>query len=213
MGHEEVISADHPTIIILGLKLFMVALIAFHVASLGELGKQEANFKGRIAYNYLGVLTFLTTAIYISLSWSNLASYEYTNTYIIPQLLTLSCIRMEGVIFIYNVFAAFVVALVLLSIQLSFGVGTFIEYYSLVMFTFVWILIEFRKEKWARIEYLLDLILETQGRATKEEISKSADVLQSILPKRIITKLLMDKKNNIFEEFELITVLQLDIAG
>lgn len=64
-----------------------------------------------------------------------------------------------------------------------------------------------------RVEFMLDLILETQRQTSREEISKSADVLSSILPKRILMKLLVNRNACIYEEFKIVTVLHLDIAG
>ena len=68
-------------------------------------------------------------------------------------------------------------------------------------------------ERSRRIEYLLGLILDTQEELVADETAKSASVLHSILPQSVIYKLLSDPASIVYEEFDMMSVLHMDVAG
>ncbi|KAI9359643.1 nucleotide cyclase [Zopfochytrium polystomum] len=64
-----------------------------------------------------------------------------------------------------------------------------------------------------RLDYQTDLILLIQSELVEEESLKSNRLLRTVLPERLIKKLLKDPESVFYEQFDLVTVLHMDIVG
>ena len=179
------------------------------------------SFTLRMLHFGMSVLTLTVTAVMATLQWSKLYIYHFLAEGTIPFLVSFFLIRMDGIIFIHK-----------LLVSISFGIVFVIyqhvyqDYYlnapdsiswagsiSSLLLLLLWAVAFHRFEKSTRFEYLIDAIMETQADLVSEEILKSATVLNSILPQLVIEKLLLDPNSIVYEEFNIISVLQLDIAG
>ncbi|KAI9359606.1 nucleotide cyclase [Zopfochytrium polystomum] len=69
------------------------------------------------------------------------------------------------------------------------------------------------RESLLRLDYLMDETLAAQAEMTEEESRKSSHLLKTVLPSRLIQGLLSDPSATLYEEFPLVTVLQMDIMG
>lgn len=201
----------------LGLQLLLCGVTVFTA------GDDDPNpsLSFRMLHYSASAITLATTSVMVTLAWSRLYLYHFLAEGTLPFLVSFLLIRMDGIIFIYK-----------LAFSISFGL-TFVTYQhvyqgiylhaedsitwagslSVVLIFLIWGVAFHRLEKSTRFEYLIDAIMETQADLVSDEILKSATVLNSILPQLVIEKLLLDPNSIVYEEFTIISVLQLDIAG
>lgn len=205
------------TVIGVGLQLLMCGITVFTAGD----DEPSPSVAFRMFQYCISTLTLAVTSVMITLEWSDLYRYHFLAEGTIPFLVSFFLIRMDGIIFINK-----------LATSIMFGVGFIIYQHtyqavylqasdsiswqgslSVVLLFSVWCVAFHRFEKSTRFEYLIDAIMETQADLVSEEILKSATVLNSILPQLVIEKLLLDPNSIVYEEFTIISVLQLDIAG
>ncbi|KAJ3130098.1 Nitrogen permease regulator 2 [Nowakowskiella sp. JEL0407] len=196
-------------------EIFLLLILPFgiHLVYCGiyafELGNQ---FEPQsIVYKLImfGSTSFTTLLILSTVlgRWSYLFEIPYMSTIVLPSLIMVYILNIAGMQYIYRfgIITAIFVIMVILTPTISFII-TFIS-------TLVWAKIFHGIEMSIRVEYLMDLILDTQKELVEEETNKSAGVLVSILPERVILKLLANPNSIVFEEFSIMTVLHMDIAG
>ncbi|KAJ3378557.1 hypothetical protein HDU84_007483 [Entophlyctis sp. JEL0112] len=154
------------------------------------------------------VITFTIIVIIAGLNFMGLTRYPLLLTVVFAQLPMTHTFLLDGITFSSKLIIAFGVSMFFFvynfSLHLSFGP-------LLLMVPYVAIF--HMKETTMKSEYLMQLIATTQANLVKEENEKSKKVLTTILPKRIIIKLIEDNDAMFFEEFSMVTVLHMDIAG
>jgi hypothetical protein len=176
-------------------------------------GEGSPGLRMRLIYSVWSITTLSSILILVSFGWSGLSNLYLMVSGILPQMVIIHSLSMDGITFASKLFCV---------IFFSFGFAIFnmvvntdkllVPFIPLVC-AILWTSIFSIKETSLKVEYLMDLILRTQSDLVKEEMIKSARVLKSILPQRIIVNLLTDPSSGFFEEFKMITVLHMDIAG
>ncbi|KAJ3151861.1 Nitrogen permease regulator 2 [Geranomyces michiganensis] len=159
------------------------------------------------------VWTFFIACLCTTLPWSLLYRYPFLTGCVIPHLAFFFIMRIEGVIFTYRLVASVVVGAALTIVQQVLHNAIWQEAVCVFLSACIWVVVFYLLEKRNRVDYLIDLILETQAELVTEEIEKSAGVLHSILPQAVIFKLLEDPRTIAYEELDMVTVLHMDIAG
>ncbi len=169
----------------------------------------------------ISAVSFTVTCVMTTLEWSNLYRYHFIAEGTIPFLVSFFLIRMDGVIFIYKLVISILIGFCFVIYQHIYQ-GVYLHAtdaiswqgsLSVMLLFSIWCVAFHRLEKSTRFEYLIDAIMETQADLVSEEILKSATVLNSILPQLVIEQILLDPNSIVYEEFTIISVLQLDIAG
>ncbi|KAJ3165769.1 Nitrogen permease regulator 2 [Geranomyces variabilis] len=159
------------------------------------------------------VWTFFIACLCTTLPWSLLYRYPFLTGCVIPHLAFFFLMRIEGIIFTYRLVASTLVGAALTIVQQVLHNAIWQEATIVLLSGCIWIVVFYLLEKRNRVDYLIDLILETQAELVTEEIEKSAGVLHSILPQAVIFKLLEDPLTIAYEEMDMVTVLHMDIAG
>ncbi|KAJ3101354.1 hypothetical protein HDU97_001395 [Phlyctochytrium planicorne] len=173
----------------------------------------------RLILVFWSITSFAIITFMISLKWSNLFGYRLMTTIILPQVMVVNALTLDGMEFGWRSGIAFLYMIGTAVInghisQQFFNVMLIVpEILAAVLISLTWVLIFSIRETNVRIEYLLDLILITQSDMVKDEMTKSSRVLSTILPQRVTLKLLGDPTSLVYEEFNCITVLHMDIAG
>ncbi|RKO94475.1 nucleotide cyclase [Blyttiomyces helicus] len=191
----------------LGVQTLMIGVSSLSPASGG------GGFRTRVALYIATMACAATLAATVSQSWSGLAAYPFLTGFVVPQTVAVLGMRMEGMVFAYKAACSVPITLALAVVQLAMGYALWQETATAFLTCFIWLGMFQITERSARIEYLMDLILETQAELVRDETIRSANVLLSILPRSVILKLLADPTATVYEEFKIITILQLDIAG
>ncbi|KAJ3028256.1 UNVERIFIED_CONTAM: hypothetical protein HDU68_002063 [Siphonaria sp. JEL0065] len=143
-----------------------------------------------------------------SSTWCGLQDYQLLVPLILPQFPIVHTFMLEGISFRSKI----IISLMLGVFYLLWNFNSYVGFTPLVSIV-IYIAIFSPKETTAKSEYLMELIATTQANLVKEESEKSAHVLTTILPKRIIIRLLADPTTMFYEEFSIVTVLHMDIAG
>lgn len=192
-----------------GLQMLLVGVAVFGA------GDEDPNddFSIRVLMFLYTVFTFTTAAFTIVMPWSGLHSYPYLTGTVIPTLLFVFIIRLDGMLFYHKVLAATITTLSLVITVLCLHHASWKEAFFVFTTCWIWVAIEMLVERSRRIEYLLGLILDTQEELVADETAKSASVLHSILPQSVIYKLLIDPASIVYEEFDMMSVLHMDVAG
>ncbi|KAJ3179110.1 hypothetical protein HDU87_003066 [Geranomyces variabilis] len=159
------------------------------------------------------VWTFFIACLCTTLPWSLLYRYPFLTGCVIPHLAFFFLMRIEGIIFTYRLVASTLVGAALTIVQQVLHNALWQEATVVLLSGCIWVVVFYLLEKRNRVDYLIDLILETQAELVTEEIEKSAGVLHSILPQAVIFKLLEDPLTIAYEEMDMVTVLHMDIAG
>ncbi|KND00065.1 uncharacterized protein SPPG_04407 [Spizellomyces punctatus DAOM BR117] len=193
-----------------GLQLLVTGVSVFAVA---ETSAPSRRFVPRQIIFWIYVCTIWITIICITLPWSQLGHYDFMTGCVIPHIAFFFCMRIEGMIFLWRTIAASLVGPTVVIMQLALGQAVWQEAACMVLSGCTWVAIFYLMEKRRRVDYLIDLILDTQGELVADEINKSAAVLHSILPQAVILKLLEDPTSIVYEEMDMVTVLHMDIAG
>ncbi|KAJ3038574.1 hypothetical protein HDV00_000504 [Rhizophlyctis rosea] len=192
-----------------GLQMLLVGVAVFGA------GDEDPNddFTVRFVMFLWTVFTFTTCAFTIVMPWSNLHDYPYLNGTVIPTLLFVFIIRLDGMLYLPKTLAACITTLALVITNLALHQTNWREAFFVFTCSWIWIAIEMLVERSRRIEYLLGLILNTQEELVADETAKSASVLHSILPQSVIFKLLVDPASIVYEEFDMMSILHMDVAG
>ncbi|KAI9004684.1 hypothetical protein BC832DRAFT_615060 [Gaertneriomyces semiglobifer] len=195
----------------IGVQLLISGVLLFSVSA-GENIPPFHAFWATVRYLIVFV-AFAILAITVTLPWSYLYLYDFFCAFVVPQLTFFFMMRNEGVIFVYRSLSAAVIGTTMVLVQFALDRTTWPDGVSHFLCSFLWIMVFRLMEKNRRLEYLLDHILETQSELVAKEINKNADVLHSILPQTVIMKLLQDPTSIVYEEFKMVTILHMDIAG
>ncbi|TPX57202.1 hypothetical protein PhCBS80983_g03986 [Powellomyces hirtus] len=193
-----------------GLQLLVTGVTVFAAS---DDAPPSRSFLPRQIMFLIAITTFFIACLCTILPWSRLYHYPFLCSCVIPHLAFFFCMRIEGVIFTYRLFASVVVGTTLTIIPLILDEAVWQEAVCVFLSSGIWCVVFYLLEKRNRFDYLIDLILETQAELVTEEIEKSAGVLHSILPQAVILKLLEDPTTIAYEELEMVTVLHMDIAG
>ncbi|KAI9334083.1 hypothetical protein BDR26DRAFT_584507 [Obelidium mucronatum] len=159
----------------------------------------------------LGIWSAITLTGIVTLassSWSGLTDYQLLVPVILPLFPIVHTFMLEGISFRSKI----LISLMLGIFFLFYNYKTYVSFaplLSIILFAAIFS----PKEITVKSEYLMELIATTQANLVKEESEKSAHVLTTILPKRIIIRLLADPNTMFYEEFAIATVLHMDIAG
>ncbi|KAJ3019816.1 hypothetical protein HKX48_001743 [Thoreauomyces humboldtii] len=173
----------------------------------------DRDFLPRQIMFFVVVTTFFIACLCTTLPWSLLYTYPFLCGCVIPHLAFFFVMRIEGVLFTYRIFASVISGATLVIIQQVLHNAVWQEAVCVLLSACIWVVVFYLLEWRNRVDYLIDLILETQAELVTEEIEKSAGVLHSILPQAVILKLLEDPTTIAYEEMEMVTVLHMDIAG
>lgn len=192
-----------------GLQLLICGVTVF--ASMEE--EPNPDIAPRMLHYGSSVVTLLGVAIVMTLPWSFLHLYDFMVGGVIPQLVIFIIMRMDGILFIYKLFTALLAGCILVFYQHGLGHTQWYITLSVLILTVIWASAFHRAERSTRVEYLIDAIMETQSELVSKEILKSANVLHSILPQLVIDKLLSEPNSIVYEDFSIMSVLHLDIAG
>ncbi|KAJ3186009.1 hypothetical protein HDU85_000923 [Gaertneriomyces sp. JEL0708] len=195
----------------IGVQLLISGVLLFSASAGGDIPTFHA-FWGTVRYLIVFV-AFAILAITVTLPWSYLYLYDFLCAFVVPQLTFFFMMRNEGMIFVYRSLSAAIIGATMVLVQFSLDQTTWPDGLSHFLCSFLWIMVFRLMEKNRRLEYLLDHILETQSELVAKEINKNADVLHSILPQTVIMKLLQDPTSIVYEEFKMVTILHMDIAG
>ncbi|KAI8621490.1 hypothetical protein BC830DRAFT_1214717 [Chytriomyces sp. MP71] len=166
------------------------------------------NPRSRLVVGIFSTLALFTIAVMASFPWSGLTAYSLLVPIVLPQFTMIHAFSLEGVSYANKIIIVIFFNLVFLVVNRD----THISFAPLVLMIPYMVIYHIR-ETTVKSDYLMGLIGVTQASLVKEEVTKSALVLTTILPKRIITKLLVDPTSMFYEEFSMITVLHMDIAG
>ncbi|KAJ3092555.1 hypothetical protein HK102_005835 [Quaeritorhiza haematococci] len=199
------------TVATIGLQGLLVAVSVFHVSS-GGVGK-SASFTARTFLYLISVFTFSLMSLMISFPWTKLYTVPNMTDTVIPFIAFMYATTMDGMILFYKLLVGISIEAMLVAVQLSLkqsnAWGAIFSIGFCITITTIIILLEWT----IRIEYILDHILQLQSELASEEKNKSAGVLMSILPQRIVRRLIVDPTSMVYEEFDYATVLHMDIAG
>ncbi|KAJ3129359.1 hypothetical protein HK100_008674 [Physocladia obscura] len=154
------------------------------------------------------VITFVTIVIIASIPFIGLDKYPYLLSFVLPQFPIIHTFLLDGITFFNKFTINFTVAFGFLILNSNMDLC-----YGPLLMLFPYFSIFHMKETTVKSEYLMQLIATTQANLVKEESEKSKNVLTTILPKRIILRLLENPDTMFYEEFTMATVLHMDIAG
>ncbi|KAJ3071042.1 hypothetical protein HDU98_005893 [Podochytrium sp. JEL0797] len=164
-----------------------------------------------LAVLLLGIWSAITlTAIVTiaSMHFCGLQSFTLLVPLTLPQFPIVHTFMLDGISF----FSKLVITVLIGIFFLFLNASTYVSYAPLLLII-PYSTIFHAKEMTVKTEYLMKLIALTQANLVREESEKSAHVLATILPKRIIMRLLEDPNTMFYEEFPMTTVLHMDIAG
>ncbi|KAJ1560348.1 hypothetical protein HK096_009106 [Nowakowskiella sp. JEL0078] len=175
-----------------------------------ELGNdfEPQSWKSKLVMFSVVVICTITTFATVVLPWSFVSDVPLLATVTLPISVIMHFFNIGGVLFSHRMISITVVLLV--STILT---PDFLFFLTNVVVITIWSFIFHSLEYSTRVDYLLDAILETQQELVEDETNKSAGLLISILPQRVILKLLANPNSLVFEEFSMMTVLHMDIAG
>nr|KAJ3421801.1 hypothetical protein HK105_002253 [Polyrhizophydium stewartii] len=159
------------------------------------------------------VVTIAVCAIAVTLPMIGLAEYEFMTGGTVPQLAAYSILRMQGMPFHFKTRAAALLGITLLVMQHLLGQTTGHITATVVFMSGILYICLIRSMRATRIEYLLDVIMETQSDLLWEEIEKCSKLLHIVLPETVITRLVDEPTSIVYEELESISVLFLDIVS
>ena len=167
----------------------------------------------RFCLALLSTLSLFTMVVFTILPWTGLFRYELLISIILPQMLSVHILSLDGFNFLSRVTLSIITNIALIIINSIMHDMFWGETLAPLAVTFIWIIIFSIRETSLRIEYLIDLILRTQSDLVQEEMVKSSRVLKTVMPPRIIMQLLSDPGAMFYEDFKNTTVLHMDIAG
>ncbi|KAJ3330238.1 hypothetical protein HDU76_006134 [Blyttiomyces sp. JEL0837] len=192
-----------------GSQLILTGMNGFESAA----GEESPSPIYRTVYAILSALSFIIIVVLVSFPWSGLLTYFLLIPLILPQHVVIYIFMVDGLGFSTKFTFAIATAVGIGIINSCVSFSMWLIPFTPVLTTILWALIFSNRERSLRVEYMMDLILKTQADLVAQEIAKSSRVLNSILPTRIIVKLLADPTSIFYEEFETTTVLHMDIAG
>ncbi|TPX76571.1 hypothetical protein CcCBS67573_g02177 [Chytriomyces confervae] len=170
--------------------------------------QSDLSVSSRLVVGMVSTMALFAVVLLASADWSGLYEYSLLLPLVLPQFTMIHAFTLEGVSYANKLFIVLFFNLVFLitnrESRLSFAPLLLMIPYMLIFHI---------KETTVKSDYLMGLVAVTQANLVKDEANKSAMVLTTILPKRIITKLLLDPSSMFYEEFSLVTVLHMDIAG
>ncbi|KAI9351146.1 hypothetical protein DFJ73DRAFT_378481 [Zopfochytrium polystomum] len=146
-------------------------------------------------------------------NWNGLRQY-----FLFQSLSMMHCI----LVFILLMYSLSLKERILICIVVGFAISvydaSFTRNYALMFFgplfsVSVWGTVFALLSALERMAYHIDTTLTRQSEMVKEAIAKSSGLLNTVMPQRFIMQLLVDPNVVFFEEFEMITVLHMDIAG
>ncbi|KAJ1562331.1 hypothetical protein HK405_013403, partial [Cladochytrium tenue] len=159
------------------------------------------------------VLSSMIVTTFVLVNWSHLNDYFLMTTVTLPNLAIVLIFLHIPLPFVHRL---------CLTLAFTLGVGIYIsttsfspwlvQFFPTILAVYL-ALMAAVQEGSARLNYLMDRVLQTQSDMTKMEIEKSNQVLNTVLPSRIIMRLLSNPKEIFYEEFPMATVLHMDIAG
>ncbi|ORY43494.1 hypothetical protein BCR33DRAFT_766665 [Rhizoclosmatium globosum] len=170
--------------------------------------KTQLSPRAVLFLGFWSAITLSTIVTLASASWFGLEYYTLLIPLVLPQFPIIHTFMLDGISYIRKV----QISLFLAVFYLLFNYKTCVSYAPLLLII-PYMTIFHSKEITLKSEYLMQLIATTQANLVNEEAVKSEHILATILPKRIIVKLLEDPNTMFFEEFPLVTVLHMDIAG
>ncbi|KAJ3194396.1 hypothetical protein HK101_002794 [Irineochytrium annulatum] len=161
------------------------------------------------------VTTIFAMVVLVSHPWDGLIKYTLLTNAILPQVVVIYTLSVDGMDFPWRLGCVSISNITLLGFNIAFSPDVMFTFNAFIpiVTSFVWIFIFSIRETNVRIEYLMDLILVTQSDMVREEILKASRVLETVLPHRVTVKLLSDPTSMVYEDFEMVTVLHMDIAG
>ncbi|KAI9337594.1 adenylate and guanylate cyclase catalytic domain-containing protein [Zopfochytrium polystomum] len=159
------------------------------------------------------IITVVAIALFTLQSWNGLREYPVLLIYVIPQIVNVYILLLTVLTLTERV----VISSVVMTVFSIFNGILERQYWTIPIVPLasvaLWGSIFSLQESFARMDYFMDRTLSSQSDMVKEEIKKSSRVLNTVLPNRIIIQLLKDPNVIFYEEFSMITVLHMDIAG
>ncbi|KAI9103304.1 hypothetical protein DFS34DRAFT_646691 [Phlyctochytrium arcticum] len=193
-----------------GLQMLLTGVLVF---STTDPSPPSRNFAARTGFFCVYVFTLWVNIFSVSLPWSHLKDTHFLTSFVLPHLGVFLIMRIDGMIYLFRLIAAIVFGITLIGVQIYLRHTLWQEVACMILSGALWMVIFYLVERQQRVDYLIDLILDTQGELVAEEINKSAAVLHSILPQAVILKLLENPTSIVYEEMEMVTVLHMDIVG
>jgi class 3 adenylate cyclase len=195
----------------IGTQLILMGINFFEeTAGNGAMGSPTSVRMVNIALSTTGMFI---TALLVCLPWSHLNEYFLLTSMVIPQFVALYALLWDGVPFMTRVTVSVGVSLCFVIVTAALRQLFWYVSLGLVASAAICVVIFSIRETSLRLEYLMDLILGTQADLVREEMIKSSNVLRTVLPARIINKLISEPATTFYEEFPDVTVLHMDIAG
>ncbi|KAI9358550.1 hypothetical protein DFJ73DRAFT_818827 [Zopfochytrium polystomum] len=149
----------------------------------------------------------------LMLDWSGVSRFWLISTVSVVHCLAMSIFMMRALSFATRFLmshSAVVTCLVLYFYRKPFEWPiSFLLQSSLIP----WIVLIAAEEAMSRFDYVLDQTLTRQASVVGAELKNSNLLLRTILPARVIENLLDDPSLLVYEEFAVLTVLHMDIAG
>ena len=191
----------------------LLVIITTLIMIFDDLSDAKQSIKIREFHYVMVVISLVVAGVTVSLPWTGLNRYPFMVGGTIPQIVAYSIMRIEGIFFIYRTRFTMVVLLgmtvlqhVLNQTDLQITLSVFAC--SAIMFASIMGL-----SRLIRIQYLLDVIMDAQSDIVLDEIEKSANLLYSILPDVVISKLVEAPSSIVYEELIMVSVLFMDIVG
>ncbi|KAJ3238234.1 hypothetical protein HDU81_008216 [Chytriomyces hyalinus] len=170
--------------------------------------QSDLSVGSRLAVGLVSTMALFAVVLLASADWSGLYEYSLLLPLVLPQFTMIHAFTLEGVSYANKLIIVLFFNLVFLITNRDSHLS-----FAPLLLMIPYMLIFHIKETTVKSDYLMGLVAVTQANLVKDEANKSAMVLTTILPKRIITKLLLDPSSMFYEEFSLVTVLHMDIAG
>ncbi|XJO75745.1 hypothetical protein BDV3_006372 [Batrachochytrium dendrobatidis] len=149
----------------------------------------------------------------VMLPWTGLYSYFFMVGGSLVQILAYSIYHINGITFIYKSrTTAAVVFFSLVTLHILQKVTWYTTIGSVGCIFMVYLTI-IRGMRLQRVEYLLDVIMDTQGELVWDEIEKSSRLLHIVLPEIVISQIVAEPSSIVYEELKFISVLFLDIVN
>ncbi|KAI9320281.1 nucleotide cyclase [Zopfochytrium polystomum] len=159
------------------------------------------------------VLTSCVIAETLLLAWTGLSGYWIITTVTIPGFMTMLIMSMRSLTFITRTAASLTFVITSCAVSLWTDPASWPQIIMLICAVLSWGTLAAAEESCLRFDFVVDAALSRQAALVKEELDKSNTLLQTILPARVIMNLLEDATMLVYEEFDLLTVLHMDIAG